>query len=277
MLLKRYYLLLSFIVLACNELSISNFQDKECVIRYKEECITKSELKTITQNVSKQDSERIAKKYVNEWLLEQAIFEKVKKEIIKDDREEIENILKKTRKQYYVSYYLRNYVIENLDTTISNNEIIEYYKNHKSDFKLTSNIVQIYYVKLDDNDKIITELKKHLSSTKDKFKLNDFIYEKASSYFIEDSLWLKWDDVTKEIPPLKNYSLSYLAKGKVMEWRNGQNYYYLKIIDYKVKNEFPPIAYEKEKIKKIILEERKKSLIKELKEKVISEIGEQKK
>jgi hypothetical protein len=92
------------------------------------------------------------------------------------------------------------------------------------------------------------------------------------SYFIEDSLWLKWDDVTKEIPALKNYDINRLNKGKIMEWKDGENYYYLVIKDIKVKDEYSPIAYEQEKIKQAILNERKKNLIIELKTNIAKSI-----
>lgn len=267
---RYYFFLCAFILVACDDGLLNKFQKKNCIIQYKNECLTQYELKSITQNANKQDSEYISKKYIDEWLLEQVLFEKAKA-TTQIDKEELESRLSKIKKQYYISSYLQNYIQENLDTSVSDKEILKYYESHKEAFKLSSNIVQIYYVKLNDDEKEILEFKKLLSSNKDHSKLNSFIFAKANSYFIEDSLWLKWDDVTKEIPVLKNYSLNSFTKGKIIEWRNGTYYYYVKIKDYKEKNEFSPLAYEKEKIKAIIIEQRKQSLIKDLKAQVLTE------
>jgi len=257
----------------CDNFSISQKKEKKCIAQYKKECLSSDEINGIIQSINKKDSAFIVEKYIQEWKLEQALYEEAKNNISIDE-EELEQIIRKSKKQYYITKYIQNYLKENLDTSVSYQEIVEYYQKNKSAFKLSNNILQIFYVKLKDNDKEINEFKQLLIKSKDKNKLTTFIIERAMSYFIEDSLWLKWDDVTKEIPALKNYDINRLNKGKIMEWKDGENYYYLVIKDIKVKDEYSPIVYEQGKIKQAILNERKKNLIIELKTNIAKGINQ---
>ncbi|MCX7727980.1 MAG: hypothetical protein N2203_00760 [Bacteroidia bacterium] len=257
----------------CKQSVLADSEKQECVVTYKENCLDKKEIAPLTQNYNKQDSIRIAQSYVKEWLVKEKLYEEAQKKILINEKE-IEKLATDITKQYIISEYLKTYIQENMDTSISEQEIMAYYQQHKNSFKLANNIVQIYYVKLNDNEKDISVFKKMLSNySKDKTSLNNFIREKSMSYFIEDSLWLKWDDVIREIPYLKTYEINSLSKGKVMEWRDGIYYRYIKIKDYKVKDEYSPFVYEKEKIRSIILNERKNNLITTLKNQMLLETG----
>ncbi len=258
----------------CNLASFNPSNKKNCIVSINDYCLDKEKLESITQYYDKQDSERIAQSYIQEWIIQQKLYEQAEKSIT-INKTELEKALIEFKQQYVISQYLKFYIQENLDTSVSDSEMFQYYQQHKNSFKLTNSIIQLYYVKLNDNEKDITAFKKMLlsSNAKNKLPLNKFIIEKAISYFIEDSLWIKWDDLIRELPSLKTYDLNNLPKGKTIEWKDGTYYYYLKIKDYKVKNEYSPFIYEKEKIKKIVLEERKNKLINDLKKQILKSIN----
>jgi len=258
----------------CNLASFNPSNKKNCIVSINDYCLDKEELKSVTQYYNKQDSERIAQSYIQEWIIQQKLYEQAEKSIT-INKTELEKALIEFKQQYVISQYLKFYIQENLDTSVSDSEMFQYYQQHKNSFKLTNSIIQLYYVKLNDNEKDITAFKKMLlsSNAKNKLPLNKFIIEKAISYFVEDSLWIKWDDLIRELPSLKTYDLNNLPKGKTIEWKDGTYYYYLKIKDYKVKNEYSPFIYEKEKIKKIVLEERKNKLINDLKKQILKSIN----
>jgi len=262
-------------LISCKETGLNKSNKEDCITKFNRECLTATELASITMSaLSKKDSALLATNYIREWKLQQALYKEAENNVVIDEQD-LNQLIANVKKQYYISAYLKKYVQENLDTQILNKDIVDYYQLHKSAFKLTSSIVQIYYIKFSDNEKDINEFKK-LFAGKDKSKLMNFIIEKSSSYFIEDSLWIKWDDLVKEAPFLKNYSVQNIPKGKTIEWRDGNFYYYLKIKDYKVKDEYSPLIYEKDKIKKTILNERKNQLINELKNNILQKIENRK-
>jgi hypothetical protein len=275
----KWKILLSIISTAilherCNLASFNPSDKKNCIVSINDYCLDKEKLESITEYYDKQDSEKIAQSYIQEWIIQQKLYEQAEKSIT-INKTELEKALIEFKQQYVISQYLKFYIQENLDTSVSDSEMFQYYQQHKNSFKLTNSIIQLYYVKLNDNEKDITAFKKMLlsSNAKNKLPLNKFIIEKAISYFVEDSLWIKWDDLIRELPSLKTYDLNNLPKGKTIEWKDGTYYYYLKIKDYKVKNEYSPFIYEKEKIKKIVLEERKNKLINDLKKQILKSIN----
>lgn len=265
------YFLLILILYSCKE-TLSKKNNSDCLIFEEGECLTSKDLAFASNYDSQLDSERVVRMYIEKWKANLMLYKKAQNEIVIDD-EELKKYIENLKRQYYISAYIKKFIDENLDTTVLNKEIVEYYQNNKESFKLSNNIVQLFYVKLNDNKQDVSEFKKLLDG-KDKQKLFNFISEKSNGYFIEDSLWLKWEDVVKEVGFLKNYDVQRLPKGKVIEWRDGTYYYYIKIKDYKTKDEFSPIIYEKEKIKKIIIENRKSALVAKLYKEVI--IGNEK-
>lgn len=258
-------------LISCKDPVFEPSAQKKCVVSFHHECLTTEELAKITENYHGQDSTLLANNYVKDWLKTEYLYHLSKKNIVINE-DELQQLLQNITKQYYISAYLKEYIKKNLDTSVSYQEIVEYYQSHKESFKLTSAIAQIFYVKLNDHEKEITEFRKLLAlAAKDKQRLHTFIIEKAHSYFIEDSLWLKWDDIIKEMPILKNYDINTLPKGKIIEWKDGTFYYYLKLKNYKVKNDYSPITYEKNKIQKSILNERKNQLVEELRNIALSQ------
>ncbi len=265
------YFLEMFILFSCNNVGWHTPQSKkECIAVFKNECLTSTEFQSIAMSFNKKDSSRLAKLYIDQWKANQYLYLEALNSIIVDE-DKLNSYLKTMKQQYYISEYIKKYIEDNLDTSVSNKEIIDFYQTHKDLFKLSNNIIQLFYVKLNDNEKDVSEFKKALLlANKNTQKIKSILVEKASSYFTEDSLWLKWDDVTKEIGFLKNYDIQKIPKGKVIEWRDGTYYYYIKIKDYKIKNEYSPIIYEKEKIKKIIMDDRKNKLIQTLYQQSVS-------
>lgn len=263
------------LISGCKEFSEkSENKTDDCIVRYKDDCLSKKELQSVTFGLSAQDSSRMADIYIKDWLIRTVMYHKAKNSI-DIDKDELNHYIEEYKKQYYVSQYLKKYIEDNLDTSVTNKEILEYYQLHKEAFKLTNNIAQIYYVKLNDMENDITQFKKLLSK-KDKNELNKFIFEKGMSYFIEDSLWIKWDDVCKEVPALKNYDINFFTKGKILEWKDGVYYYYIQVKDIKTKNQYSPVMYEKTKIKNIILNERKNKLLNDLKSSILLEVEKKK-
>jgi hypothetical protein len=75
-----------------------------------------------------------------------------------------------------------------------------------------------------------------------------------------------FEDLKKEIPQLKEVPEYNLQNGKIFEFSDSKNYYFLKIIEIKSKNTLSPINFERNNIKAMLLNERKKKLINSIKQ-----------
>jgi hypothetical protein len=100
----------------------------------------------------------------------------------------------------------------------------------------------------------------------DKEKLNKLCVQNAENFYLNDSTWLYIDDIKKEIPKLKTQADITFSSGQVIEFTDADYYFYIKIKDIKIKNGISPLNFEKQNIKKFIINNRKMLLINEYKQ-----------
>ena len=86
-------------------------------------------------------------------------------------------------------------------------------------------------------------------------------------FFILKMLYL--DDIKKEIPQLKDLPEYNFYTGRMFEYTDNLNYYYLKIKEIKIKNALSPVNFESKNIKNILLNQRKMQLIKQYKQQLL--------
>lgn len=208
------------------------------------------------------DSLYQVKKNVENWATEALFYQEALEKL---DKEEIQ-IEKQIEayKRELVNYIYSTRIIEaNLDTNISNAEIQTYYDAHRENFILKENIIKVNYIKVPVKASGLDKIKRLLMSgpAADMTQLKALCAQNAENYFINDSTWLYVDEVKKEIPALKDEPAFNLVQGRVLQFSDEFYFYYLKIKDVKVKNGLSPINFEKQSIKKFIINNRKIELI----------------
>ena len=90
----------------------------------------------------------------------------------------------------------------------------------------------------------------------------------AENSFLDDQVWLNFDDIIKEVP-IKTYDAKhFLENNKYVEIKEGPYIYLVNILAYQIKNTASNFEFEKENIKKVIWQNRKKDLLKQLENKL---------
>jgi hypothetical protein len=213
------------------------------------------------------DSNYNAKKSIEQWAIE-ALFYQEALNKLDDDEINIERQVESYRKTL-VNYVYQTKLIEaNLDTTITKEEIENYYNEHRDNFILKENIIKVNYFKVPARAPALVKIKKLVWSAnpKDKEQLKTLCIQNAENYFMNDSTWLFLDDIKKEIPALKDQPDFNLSTGRVVEFTDEEYYYYLKVKDVMVKNGLSPVNFEYQNIKKFIINNRKATLINQYKQ-----------
>src|SRR6185312_6696137 len=144
-----------------------------------------------------------------------------------------------------------------------------YYNQNKKDFQLKNDIVKIIYVKVPKKASTQDKLKSWINSTdiKDREKLAAYCNQTASNYFLDDNVWLMFDDVLKEIP-IETYNQDIFLQNnsnRIIQIADTDYVYYLGIKGYMIKNSISPFSFEKDNIKKILLNKRKMDLVEKMK------------
>lgn len=214
--------------------------------------------------IAPEDSLAILNNLVQAWVMDELVANEAedfldKKE--KDFSKQIENY----RKSLLIYEFEKKWIISKLDTNISNKEVETYYQSNTSEFELKTSIVKLKFVKLAINQKVAIkeQLKRLLFSDRkaDDALLQKLCDENAENYYLDDTVWLLYDDIVKEIPISDKLNDENSVNGKKMELSDNQYNYFVVIKEMKIKDEVSPITFESDNIKKIILQKRKYILL----------------
>ncbi|MBP7809717.1 MAG: hypothetical protein KA163_10520 [Bacteroidia bacterium] len=216
------------------------------------------------------DSAFISKKLIEDWAQDELFYQEAKEKLMPEDLN-VDAEVEKYRQELINYKYEIRLIENNLDTSISKQEIQAYYDANRDNFILKDNIVKVNYFKVPVKSKALAKMKAAVVSQnpKEKENLKALCLQYADNYFINDSTWLLLEDIKKEIPQLRELPEYNFYAGRYFEYTDSLNYYYLKIKEIKIKNGLSPINFEMGNIKNILLNGRKMKLIRQYKQQIL--------
>lgn len=172
--------------------------------------------------------------------------------------------------------YLEELILKKeLDTVVSPESIRSYYDAHRDEFILQDYIVKALYFKIPkDLDYHSEEIQSAylLKNDKDLMKVNSYAKLYAENYHFNDSSWVYFSDLAKDIPVTK-YNVDNLVLNRTNTYFSDEHYtYFINILDYKLKDEAPPLEFLEAEIKNIIVAQRMHDLLEEKGSKLIKSI-----
>jgi hypothetical protein len=216
------------------------------------------------------DSVFVAKKLIEAWAQDELFYQEAKEKLLPEDID-VEAEIEKYRRELINYKYEIRLIENNLDTTITKDEVQSYYDANRDNFILKDNIVKVNYFKVPVRSKALGKMKAAVLSQnpKEKENLKALCLQYADNYFINDSTWLLLEDIKKEIPQLRELPEYNFYAGRYFEYSDTLNYYYLKIKEIKIKNGLSPINFEMANIRNILLNGRKMKLIRQYKQQIL--------
>lgn len=206
-------------------------------------------LLNIPPGVTGADSVKIAKNYVNNWVEEQSVT--LMAERLIPDTKEIDRMVEEYRRQLLMWEYRRHMTLQNAGDEPEDEDIAQYYENHKSLLKLQRPIIRGIYIKIPDNARENNEIKKLYRSDKtdDMDKLEKLMDHAVNYEYFRDK-WVDWSIIESRIPakeldadpdnfPLNNDHLEVTSDGYT---------YYLQITDNLKAGDTMPLDYARDYI-----------------------------
>lgn len=258
--------------------SCQYFQPKEevqetVIARAGNEKLNASNLRgLIPTNLSASDSAIFVEKFVDDWIKKQLMISKAQEAIDFNEA----RIQKKVLDYQYalmVHEYEQKYIDSNLNEDVSDEEIAKYYEEKSENFILRQNLAKCIYFKIPSTAPRISRFRRNMRDyPKDTVEIWEYANEFATKAFIEDSVWVKFDEVLLETP-LKETSdkTNFLRRNSSVEVSDEDYIYFLKIFEYRLIGEVAPLEFIKESISNIIINKRKIELKKELEKKIYEE------
>jgi len=275
---KLFLLLALLIAPSCDLIKIKD-QPKDAaqgqpVARVAEKYLYDSELAgLVPTDATEIDSLNIVDRYVKNWIKKQLMIKEAENEIQFDELE-LQRKLLDYKYALMVYEFEKFYVDRNLEEQITNAEIEKYYQKNKDNFILKQNLIKGLFIKLPKEAPRTNRLKKMMLSKSDQdFEdLRSYCYRFATKYVLEDTIWLNFDEVFQGTP-IQNLEDQerYLRENQYVETKDENFLYFIRIDEYRLKEQISPLEFEIENIINLILNKRKADLANQLEEDIYNE------
>jgi hypothetical protein len=217
------------------------------------------------------DSVALVNDYIQQWIEEQILVQEAEK-TEKIDREIIDVRVENFKNDLLIHELENSLLNERLDTQISDDEIQKYYLENQKEFQLNDYLVKVLYLKIPldapDIEKIAQTYKLNKPADLEEIQTYAKIY--ATNFYYDAENWIYFDDLLKEVPLQDINKDNFILKRSKTRFEEGGYYYFLNIIDYKLKNSISPLSFEKENIKDRILNMRVRTLREEIKNEIVN-------
>ena len=225
-------------------------------------------------NTSSTDSVSIVNRYIDAWIRKQLLIAEATSQINFDEAE-IERKVLDYRYALMTYEFEKYYVNERVERSVSEDEIEVYYNEHKDNFQLKQNIIKGIFVKIPQEAPRIGSFRKlfrEASDEKDTEQIKSYCYSFATTYSLEDSIWLNFEDIIRNTPlaSIPN-KVQFLQQNKFIETSDENYVYFLKVSDYKISDQISPLEFVRDDITHIIINKRKIELTDKLEEKIYKE------
>ncbi len=216
-----------------------------------------------------EDSIAFVKDYVDSWLADKVLYSEAKKALT--DTALIVSKINNYRQQLYVYYYKERVIFADIKTEVTKEEIEAYYNKHLTDYVLATSYVKAHYLTMDaDVDTYSDEWEKlRNSNAVDKKALKDYcIGTSRKVYYIEE-----WTEI-RNFLDIINYSGEFqessLGGQNVLDYKNGDLRYLVKIDEYRTVGDYLPVEMAIPEITQIIINNRKEEKLVQVKKELMT-------
>lgn len=222
--------------------------------------------------LSKNDSLVFINSYVNTWLKNKVNLSQAEKNVNIDETK-LQKQINDYRSSLIIYTYQKELIYQKLDTLVSDQEVEKYYNEHPNDFTLKDNIVKVAYIKMPKDARNTKQVAQMLKSynPEDAANLIEFAENFAVNYFIDDDVWLLFEDFLKEVPIQTYNQEQYLKNNTYVEFEDESYKYMVRFTGFRVKNTVSPLSFEFDKIRSLVINKRKIELIRKMEKDVFEE------
>ena len=231
------------------------------------------------EGLSKEDSLFQVQTLINNWATKQLLIDGAVLNLGQETQQEFEQLVQQYKSDLYTSSYLEALVKKNIDTQVSELELKTIYDQNRELFILKEDLVKLRYINVNASVSNIKEVTKRFKrfNNEDKIILDSISLE-YTSYFLNDSTWIKSDLAISKIKPLQlGFNRLLLKKPNFIQLKDSLGLYLMRINTYLERGNLAPLEYVLPTLKQIVINKRKLKLIKQLKSDIVNDAIKNKK
>lgn len=254
----RYLLFLPIFLFACNS-DKERIAEEKPVARVYDDYLYPSDLSVnLPQGLGVEDSIRISRRLTEEWISNRLLLRQAENHLT-DDQQDIEKQIEEYRSSLLIFKYKQKLLLANIDSLISDEEILSYYHENDYNYLIDEDIVQAAFLKIPFSSPRISEVRRWYRSDReeDLQSLREYCSDYAESWMLQDSSWVHFSDLIRNTPLNVDNVSSFLNYNQFIETNDNNFYYFIRIYNRKQKGELKPLSMVKNNIKTVLLNKRK--------------------
>lgn len=220
----------------------------------------------VSEGTSKEDSILVVQNYINQWATQQLLVDGAKINLSENTLNSFNKLVNQYKNDLYTKAYIEALVARSIDSVISKEEAETYYEINKDAFKLNEELIKFRYIHIDENlnnyKSVVERFKRY--NEKDK-RILDSLSIQFKSYSLNDSIWIKANQVVKKITAITPENKDQLLKkSNFVQLKDSLGVYLMQVNDVLLPKETAPLEYVKPTIDQIVINKRKLELIRKL-------------
>lgn len=254
---------LAFLAVSCD--LFASKAKPEAVARVNESYLYKEDISNLLpDDVSKEDSVAIISNFINQWAKNKILISAAEINLNQKKQSQLDELVSQYKLDLYSKAYIEEIVKQSVDTIITSQEIAQYYKENKSNFKTNATLVRLRYIHLrKDNPKLATIRSKFFDFRKSDTSFWETNVLQFRNFALNDSVYVEMGQIYSKLPFINPDNRdTYIARGKSIEHTDGDLIYLVKITNVLDKNQIAPLQYLEPTMREVILNKRKLELIK---------------
>lgn len=252
--------------------SCSSENNDEYIASYKDSVLTLEDALNDIPSHTK-DTSIFLERYINDWLITKVILNKAKLYIDENDSD-IKSSVNQYKETLIIHKYQNELINSQFDTTVSTDEIKEYYEKYSYDFLLHKDIVKARLIKINKETLHLDKVKDLVSAKNEEevLELVDFCEMYAENSFLNDSVWVYLSEFSQKLPNGSKENKKLLSfKNKIHSFMDDNFVYIMFVKDYQIKGNRSPLPFVFSNIRKILQSKNKKQFITNLEKKLYQE------
>ncbi len=267
--LLSYLLLASLVVFSSCDRVVSDSEGEDLLLaRVHSRELRLSELQEMfPQDASPKDSALILQAFVNRWVQDAVLQWESERNMPADLN--IDRLVRDYRASLIRSTYEKVLVEQRLDSSVTQEELLTYYEQHKGQYQLEKPIIRCYFIKVPYPTPEAEQLRQlwNNGEVQDTAALRNFCNRFAELALLSEDAWYSLDEVAGQFPEGTISSENVSSKREFTQ-QDGRYRYYFRFFEIKKRLEIAPLSYVESQAKRVILHDRSRQVLEQAKEEI---------
>ena len=258
------YTILFFLFFSCD--NYFNNQSNSDVARVEDEYLKQNKIENIFENSTNfADSTMVLNNYINNWAANKLLIQRALVNLPEENQNRIQDLVDDYKRDILINSYIDALVNENMNLEVTSHALDSLYDNYKETFKLTEDLFKIRFIYVSNLNPDISLFKKKLRrfNTDDARYLDSLSFQ-FNRFSLNDSIWKNKNEVFYQLPNLKKLNKYMLKKPNFIEIKDSLGLYLINIKDVLKANQYAPLEYVSETLKRMVINKRKLVFIDQL-------------